>query len=136
MAKENNDKFQEITGFMYKIFPKVTFDSGYEKREFVIEKHNTGRDGKVYKDLIKFEATQSWITEMDKIGVGSEVKIHFTLGGKEWTPPDATEPKYINYLRCWKIEVKENTNQEADVKEKVEKEYQPIDDEEDSGLPF
>lgn len=133
MATQENDRFFEISGFLYKLFPKVTFESGFEKREFVLEKHSTGRDDKVYKDLIKFEATKSWIGEMDKIGIGSEVKVYFTLGGKEWSPPDASEPKYINFLRAWKVEVKDNTSQDEPVQERT---FVTTDGDDDDGLPF
>jgi len=136
MATKNDDKFIEITGHLYKLYPVVTFDSGFAKREFVIEKHSEGRDGKTYKDLIKFEATKSWIGEMDNIGIGSEIKVYFTLGGKEWTPPNEKEPKFINFMRCWKVDVLENTNQ--DLPATVQKEeYADVDLSDNSDdLPF
>ena len=137
METKQNDRFQEITGHLYKIFPKVTFESGFEKREFVIEKHTEGRDGMKYKDLIKFEATKSWIGQMENIGLGSEVKVHFTLGGKEWTPADAKEPRYINYLRAWKIEVIENTNQDIKTEAKAESADDfDFNNDDDGQLPF
>jgi hypothetical protein len=138
MAKQNDEKFFEITGHLYKLFPIVEFESGFKKREFILERNDVGRDGQTYKSLIRFECRKDWMAELDNIGLGSEIKAHFLLGGKEWTPKDSDEPKYINYLTCWKVDVIENTNQDLPAKEQPKKEkevkYQKFDEGDD--LPF
>ena len=135
----STSKFLEVEGYMYKILPVVTFPSktggeDFQKRDFILETRDVGRDGKLYKNLIRFETTKSFINEIVNIGEGSEVKVHFLLGGKEWQKDDATEPLYINFLRCWKVDVISNTNQEADIPVKSEPKYQEVT--EDSDLPF
>lgn len=138
MSKNNS---YEIIGHIYKIFPTVTFPSKKEgakpfsKREFILEVKEEGGDGYVYKDLIKFEATRDWIDQLDSVGTASKVNVHFSLSGKAWTPADATEPKYFSYNKCWKIDVLENTNQDAPVKAAAPVEFGgSVDDSDD--LPF
>ena len=130
MSKDS--KFFEVTGHLYKVFPVQAFPSGFQKRTFVLETRDTGRDGVEYKNFVQFEVTKEWLAELDNIGIASKVTVNFSLGGKEWKPADATEPKYINYLRCWKINVLENTNQDGKTVKEPEVEFSDVDD----SLPF
>ena len=128
MSKQENNL--SVRGFIYKIYDTVTFESGFFKREFVLETRETGADGKLYKNLTKFETLKSFSQILENIGQGSEVVATFGLAGREWTPPDGGEPKIINALRCWKIDIINNTNQ--DVQQTKEQAVAVEDD----GLPF
>jgi len=111
----DSNKFFEVEGYLFKLFPVMTFESGFKKREFVVELRSEGRDGVTYKDLVTFEVTKDWMHELDGIGLASKLKVSFLLGGKAYTPKTGGDEKYFNFLKAWKIEALENTNQDAPV---------------------
>lgn len=130
-------KFFEIEGYLFKIFPVMTFPSGFKKREFILEVRTEGRDGMPYKDLVSFEITKDWMAELDNIGLASKIKVHFLLGGKGYSK-DGGEEKYFNYLRAWKVEVIENNKQDF-VEKAAPKKEEPVsfgNMDDDLGLPF
>ena len=141
MSKNNS---YEITGHIYKIFPTVTFPvkkegaKPFSKREFILEVKEEGGDGFVYKDLVKFEGTRDWINQLDNIGTASLVNVSFSLGGREWTPPDSDTPKYLSYNRAWKVDVLENTNQDTALRHDAtpQPSFGGKMDDDDLGLPF
>jgi hypothetical protein len=75
-----------------------TFDSGFQKREFV-GVDNSNPD---YPQPIKFEVTQQKVDLLDKFGVGEEVDVEFNIRGNRWTNPKGVEVIF-NSLQAWKI---------------------------------
>jgi len=122
MAKQEN--YFKVQGFIHRIYPLKEFPSkqkgkkNFSKREFVLETRDEGKDGFTYKNLNKFEMINSFVEALDNLGVNSEVVVHFALAGKEWTKEGEKEPICINALRCWRIDIIENTNQDIKYTEK------------------
>lgn len=70
----------------------------FRKREFVITDNSSQ-----YPQHISFQLTQDKCGLIDQYAVGSEIKVHFNLHGREWTSPE-NEVKYFNTLEAWRIE--------------------------------
>ncbi len=73
-----------------------TFDSGFQKREFVVT-----TDGQYPQD-IKFECTQTRCELLDNLSVGQSVDVHFNIKGNEYNG------RYFVNLQAWKIETVES----------------------------
>ena len=131
---ETKNEVLRVRGFIYKIFPVQEFKNDFTKRPFILETKETGKDGKVYKNLIEFVTIKSFTSLLNNIGIGSEVIVTFALEGREWTNAKG-ELIYITSLRCWDLKVIENTSQErAEVKMATVAGVGVDDD--DSDLPF
>ena len=133
-----NEGVLKVRGFIYKIFDVQTFKNDFTKRSFILETRSTGRDGKEYKNLTEFQTTKSFTSILDNIGIGSEVVVTFALDGREWETPEKTI-KYITSLRCWHIDIVNNTNQDVSepmmtTNSTIKGAYEPADDNDD--LPF
>jgi hypothetical protein len=53
--------------------------------------------------MILFQATGDRIAQLDGINVGDEVKVEFSVRGREWRSPQG-ETKYFVTLDVWKVE--------------------------------
>lgn len=91
----------EITGKIFKAFATVQVSERFKKREFVVEFD----DNPKYPQFVQFQLTGDRCEQLDNIGAGDEVRIEFSLRGREWTSP-AGEKKYFNTLDVWKLERK------------------------------
>lgn len=111
-------------GTIEKIFDTITFESGFQKREFII---NTGGD---YPQKIKFEVIKDKCEALEKFNkVGDLVNVSFNLRGSEYTKNDKT--MYFTTLSAWKIEkIKE------DKFLKTEQVVETIGSAADDDLPF
>jgi hypothetical protein len=88
----------ELEGTIEKINDTIKFDSGFQKREFVI---NTGGD---YPQQVKFEVIKDkcdTLTQYNK--VGDFVNVSFNIKGKEFTNKDG-KVMLFNTLLAWKIQ--------------------------------
>lgn len=83
----------EIKGKLIKIFDTQTFDSGFKKREFVVNTHH-----EQYPQDIKLELFNDKCDLIETYNVGDEVKIDFNIRGNEYNG------KYFVNLQAWKIE--------------------------------
>ena len=83
----------ELDGTIYLINDVQTFDSGFTKREFVVE----AQDGQ-YSQLIKFECIKDKTALTDGLSKGDPVKVFFDIRGNEYK-----DRFYVN-LNAWKIE--------------------------------
>ena len=86
----------KIKGRIKVVFEKQTFDSGFEKKEFVIT-----TDGE-YPQEIKFELIKDKCKILSENDVDKNVEVYFNLNGKEWNG------KYFVNLQCWKLEKEES----------------------------
>ena len=83
----------QLSGTVKEIFEEQTFDSGFNKREFVIT------DGaEKYPQDIKFECVKENVELVNKLNKGDRVKVTFDIRGREW------QGKYFVNLAAWKIE--------------------------------
>ena len=89
----------EATGKLHTIFETKQVSEKFTKREFVVEL----TDNPKYPQVVLFQLTGDRCSQMDDLRVGDEVKIEFSLRGREWRSPSG-EVKYFNSLDAWKIE--------------------------------
>ena len=83
----------EVIGKLHKKFDVEEKSSSFRVRNFVI----VIKDGE-YEQFINFQLTQDKCEIVDKFEVGSEIKVHFNLRGREW------QGKYFTNLQAWRIE--------------------------------
>jgi single-strand DNA-binding protein len=82
----------EVKGTINVIKPIQTFDSGFQKREFVITTNEQ------YPQDIKLEFVKDKCSLLDKFKQGQDVKVSFNLRGSEFNG------KYYVNLNAWRIE--------------------------------
>lgn len=90
----------DVTGILKVKNAEQVVSEKFKKREFVITDNSTQ-----YPQHIQFQLTQDRCALLDSYNVGSEIKVHFNLRGREWTNPQG-EVKYFNSLEAWRIEGK------------------------------
>ncbi len=91
----------EITGRVIDVFPVNQVSDKFKKREFVIEKKDTG-GAAVFIDYIKFQLVQDKCDLINESFLNEEVKIWFNLKGNKWERDGKVN--YFTNLDAWKIE--------------------------------
>lgn len=71
----------------------------FRKREFVVELADNPR----YPQYVMFQLTGDRCESIDGMDVGDEVRVEFSLRGREWTSPQG-EVRYFNSLDVWTID--------------------------------
>jgi hypothetical protein len=89
----------ETTGKLHTIFDTKQVSERFTKREFVVELN----DNPKYPQVVQFQLTGDRCSQLDGMRVGDEVRIEFSLRGREWRSPSG-DLKYFNSLDVWKIE--------------------------------
>ena len=89
----------EITGKLHAIFDTAQVSERFTKREFVV----SIADNPKYPQLVQFQLTGDRVSQLDDLAVGDDVRIEFSLRGREWTSRQG-EVKYFNSLDVWSIE--------------------------------
>src|SRR5215204_6204647 len=89
----------EVTGKLHTIFETKQMSERFSKREFVLELV----DNPKYPQVVLFQLTGDRCTQLDGLSVGDEVRIEFSLRGREWRSPQG-DLKYFNSLDVWKVE--------------------------------
>ena len=87
----------ELTGKVKVVSADIQVTASFKKRELVITTDDQ------YPQHILIEFAQDKCEYLDKIKVGSEVKVNINVRGREWINPQG-EAKYFNQLSGWKIE--------------------------------
>ena len=87
----------ELTGRLYKKFDTTQITDSFKKREFVVEIE----DG-AYPQLIKFQLTQNNCDKLDPYSEGDELKVTFSLKGREYTKDGRTS--YFTNLDAWRLD--------------------------------
>jgi len=109
----------ELTGTIKLIGETQTFDSGFQKREFVLTTDDQ------YPQDVKFEVVKEKCTELNRFKPGQKVTVAFNVRGNEY------KGKYYVNLQAWMIaDAKQEGNYVSDTKSQFE---QPQDAED---LPF
>ena len=88
----------EQTGKLHTIFETNRVSERFTKREFVIEV----ADNPKYPQVVLFQLTGDRCEQLDSLRVGDEVRVEFSLRGREWRSPQG-EVKYFNSLDVWSI---------------------------------
>lgn len=95
-------KSYEITGTIHSIKATQTFDSGFQKREFVLLL--TGEDENPdYPNHVPFNVIKDKCDSLNGYTVGQSVQVKFNLGGRLWQSPAKGELCFSD-LQAWKIE--------------------------------
>jgi len=89
----------EATGKLHTIYETKQVSERFTKREFVVEL----ADNPKYPQVVLFQLTGDRVSQLDDMKVGDQVRIEFSLRGREWKSPKG-EVKYFNSLDVWKIE--------------------------------
>jgi hypothetical protein len=89
----------ETTGRIHALFDAKQITERFRKREFVIELGDNPR----YPQFVLFQLTGDRCENLDGFAVDDEVRVEFSLRGREWKSP-SDEIKYFNSLDVWSIE--------------------------------
>jgi hypothetical protein len=89
----------EATGKLHTIYETKQVSERFSKREFVVEL----ADNPKYPQTVLFQLTGDRCSQLDGMNVGDQVRIEFSLRGREWRSPSG-EVKYFNSLDVWKLE--------------------------------
>jgi single-stranded DNA-binding protein len=82
----------DISGKVKVVMETMKFDSGFQKREFVVTTQEQ------YPQDIKFEVVQDKVSLLDGIQSGDSVKVGFDIRGNEY------QGRYFVNLRAWKLD--------------------------------
>jgi hypothetical protein len=91
----------EISGKVIDISPVNQVSDKFKKREFVIEKKETGGTA-VFIDYVKFQLVQEKCDIINESFMNEDVKIWFNLKGNKWERDGKTS--YFTNLDAWKVE--------------------------------
>jgi hypothetical protein len=123
----------EITGKVIEIYPPVQVSDKFRKREFVIEKKESG-GGAVFIDYLKFQLVQDKCDLINESFLQEEIKIWFNLKGNKWERDGKIN--YFTNLDVWKIEKTSSISHEQVNPPQNKLEDIPPENEELSDLPF
>lgn len=123
----------EITGKVIDISPVNQVSDKFKKREFVIEKKETG-GAAVFIDYIKFQLIQDKCDLINESYMNEDVKIWFNLKGNKWERDGKIN--YFTNLDAWKIEKASQGREQSAPSHTTTLEDIPPDNDELSDLPF
>ena len=123
----------ETTGRIIDIYPVNQVSDKFRKREFVIEKKETG-GAAVFVDYIKFQLIQDKCELINESFLNETVKIWFNLRGNKWEREGKVN--YFTNLDVWKIEKISPDEQHQDLSSDVTLEDNPPENDELNDLPF
>ena len=89
----------EVGGKLHVINEAQQVTERFRKREFVLELSENTR----FPQFVSFQLTGDRCGRIDDFEVGDEVRVEFSLRGREWKSPRG-EVKYFNSLDVWNIE--------------------------------
>jgi len=123
----------EITGKIIDISPVNQVSDKFKKREFVIEKKESGGVA-VFIDYIKFQLIQDKCDLINESYLNEDVKIWFNLKGNKWERDGKIN--YFTNLDAWKIEKTSAQVREQSIESHPALEDIPPENDEMSDLPF
>lgn len=89
----------ETSGRIHALFDTQQVTERFRKREFVLELTDNPR----YPQYVRFQLTGDRCEQLDGYAVGDEVRLEFSLRGREWKSPKG-DIKYFNSLDVWTLE--------------------------------
>ena len=89
----------EISGKLHVVNDAQQITERFRKREFVLELAENPK----YPQFVIFQLTGDRCENLDGFKVGDEVRVEFSLRGREWTSPKG-EVKYFNSLDVWSLD--------------------------------
>jgi len=89
----------ETHGRLHAVSETKQVTERFRKREFVVEIGDNPR----FPQFVQFELTGDRCDQLDAYKVGDEVRVEFSLRGREWKSPKG-ETKYFNSLDVWTLQ--------------------------------
>ena len=89
----------EISGKLHVVNDAQQITERFRKREFVLELAENPK----YPQFVIFQLTGDRCENLDGFKVGDEVRVEFSLRGREWTSPKG-EVKFFNSLDVWSLD--------------------------------
>src|SRR5688572_4373881 len=89
----------ETSGRLHAVSETKQVTERLRKREFVVELVDNPR----FPQFVQFELTGDRCEHLDGYEVGEQVRVEFSLRGREWKSPKG-ETKYFNSLDVWTVE--------------------------------
>lgn len=89
----------QVQGRIHVVFPAEQVTQRFRKREFVLELDAASR----YPQFVLFQLTGDRCGALDAFAAGDEVRVEFSLRGREWKSPKG-ETRYFNSLEVWSID--------------------------------
>lgn len=89
----------EIAGRIHKIEETKQITERFRKREFVLILEENSE----YPQHVLFQMTGNRCDKLGDFKVGDEVRVDFSLRGREWTSPKDGVVKYFNSLDVWDL---------------------------------
>jgi len=89
----------ETTGKLHALFDTQQKTERFRVREFVLELADNPR----YPQYVMFQLTGDRCDQLDSLSVGDQVRVEFSLRGREWQSPRG-ETRYFNSLDVWTID--------------------------------
>jgi hypothetical protein len=123
----------EITGKVIEIYPTVQVSDKFKKREFIVEKKESG-GAAVFIDYLKFQLVQDKCDLINESFLQEEIKIYFNLKGNKWERDGKVN--YFTNLDAWKIEKTSASGREQHISPNNTLEDIPPENDELSDLPF
>ena len=123
----------EIIGKVIDVFPVIQVSDKFRKREFVLEKKETG-GGAVFVDYIKFQLVQDKCDLINESFMNEEIKIWFNLKGNKWERDGKVN--YFTNLDAWKVERSQPQGRDQNFSSNTTLEDIPPENDELSDLPF
>lgn len=123
----------EIIGKVIDIQPVNQVSDKFRKREFVIEKKESGGTA-VFVDYIKFQLVQDKCDLINESFLGEEIKIWFNLKGNKWERDGKVN--YFTNLDAWRIEKTSGQTREQATPPANALEDMPPEIDDLSDLPF
>jgi hypothetical protein len=88
----------ETTGRIHALSDVQQVTERFRKREFVVELAESKR----FPQFVLFQLTGDRCEHLDGYKVGEEVRVEFSLRGREWKSPKG-ETRYFNSLDVWTL---------------------------------
>ena len=89
----------ETSGRLHAVGDTKQVTERFRKREFVVELADNPR----FPQFVQFELTGDRCEHLDGFEVGEQVRVEFSLRGREWKSPKG-ETRYFNSLDVWTVE--------------------------------
>jgi len=89
----------EATGRIHALFDTQQVTERFRKREFVVDLAGNAR----YPQYVMFQLTGDRCEQLEGFDVGEEVRVEFSLRGREWKSPKG-DIRYFNSLDVWTLE--------------------------------
>jgi hypothetical protein len=111
-----------VKGAIKQVFDTKQVSERFSKREFVLEL----ADNPKYPQLVLFQMTGDKCSQLDGLQAGDEVRIEFSLRGREWRSPSG-DVKYFTTLDAWRVNATGKRSETVN---------QPASSSGNDGLPF